>query len=139
MHAGVRLSLRNFPTVSTLHLTLACRCFCKDCLDFLVGPGTFERLKEVEPWSCYMCLRSQKHGVLKLRVDWSIRVQEFFANNSALQFVSKTFTPMSSMSHFLIMVTLQFALSLACCGLSSMYVLLLCDKGCIWIFISLNR
>nr|AYE92132.1 DNA (cytosine-5-)-methyltransferase 7 [Gobiocypris rarus] len=63
-----------------------CRCFCKDCLNVLVGPGTFDKLKDVDPWSCYICLPSKCYGVLKLRPDWSIRVQEFFANNSAFEF-----------------------------------------------------
>ncbi|RXN23285.1 DNA (cytosine-5-)-methyltransferase 3 duplicate a isoform X1 [Labeo rohita] len=63
-----------------------CRCFCKDCLNVLVGPGTFDKLKEVDPWSCYICLPSKCYGVLKLRPDWSVRVQEFFANNSAFEF-----------------------------------------------------
>ncbi|KAG1933029.1 DNA (cytosine-5)-methyltransferase 3B [Pimephales promelas] len=63
-----------------------CRCFCKDCLNVLVGPGTFEKLKEVDPWSCYICLPSKCYGVLKLRPDWSVRVQEYFANNSAFEF-----------------------------------------------------
>lgn len=64
------------------------RCFCKDCLNVLVGPGTFDKLKEVDPWSCYICLPSKCYGVLKLRPDWSVRVQEYFANNSAFEFVS---------------------------------------------------
>lgn len=63
-----------------------CRCFCKDCLNVLVGPETFDKLKEVDPWSCYICLPSKSYGVLKLRPDWSVRVQEFFANNSAFEF-----------------------------------------------------
>ncbi|MCJ8734989.1 hypothetical protein PDJAM_G00241590 [Pangasius djambal] len=63
-----------------------CRCYCKDCLNVLVGPGTFDKLKEVDPWSCYICLPPNKYGVLKLRPDWSVRVQEFFANNSAFEF-----------------------------------------------------
>ncbi|XP_043103315.1 DNA (cytosine-5-)-methyltransferase 3 beta, duplicate a [Puntigrus tetrazona] len=65
-----------------------CRCFCKDCLNTLVGPETFDKLKEVDPWSCYICLPSKCYGVLKLRPDWSVRVQEYFANNSAFEFVS---------------------------------------------------
>lgn len=64
------------------------RCFCKDCLNVLVGAGTFDKLKEVDPWSCYICLPSKCYGVLKLRPDWSVRVQEYFANNSAFEFVS---------------------------------------------------
>ncbi|XP_053360127.1 DNA (cytosine-5-)-methyltransferase 3 beta, duplicate a isoform X2 [Clarias gariepinus] len=63
-----------------------CRCYCKDCINILVGPGTFEKLIDVDPWSCYICLPPKKYGVLKLRPDWSVRVQEFFANNSALEF-----------------------------------------------------
>ncbi|XP_068453357.1 DNA (cytosine-5-)-methyltransferase 3 beta, duplicate a [Clinocottus analis] len=63
-----------------------CRCFCKDCMEILVGPGTFDKLKEIDPWSCYMCKPSQCDGNLKLRPDWSVKVQDFFANNSALAF-----------------------------------------------------
>ncbi|KAI4884077.1 hypothetical protein NFI96_030674 [Prochilodus magdalenae] len=66
--------------------TSCCRCFCKDCLNVLVGPETFDKLKDVDPWSCYICLPPKKYGVLKLRSDWSVRVQEFFANNSAFEF-----------------------------------------------------
>ncbi|XP_047196039.1 DNA (cytosine-5-)-methyltransferase 3 beta, duplicate a [Hippoglossus stenolepis] len=63
-----------------------CRCFCKDCLEILVGPGTFDKLKDVDPWSCFMCKPSQCEGNLKLRPDWSVKVQDFFANNSAMEF-----------------------------------------------------
>ncbi|XP_038578809.1 DNA (cytosine-5-)-methyltransferase 3 beta, duplicate a isoform X3 [Micropterus salmoides] len=63
-----------------------CRCFCKDCLDILVGPGTFDKLKDVDPWRCYMCNPSQCDGNLKLRPDWSVKVQDFFVNNSAMEF-----------------------------------------------------
>uniref|UniRef100_A0A3B3ZLC9 DNA (cytosine-5-)-methyltransferase n=1 Tax=Periophthalmus magnuspinnatus TaxID=409849 RepID=A0A3B3ZLC9_9GOBI len=63
-----------------------CRCFCKDCVEILVGPGTFDQLKEVDPWRCYMCQPSERQGFLKLRPDWSVRLQDFFANNSAFEF-----------------------------------------------------
>ncbi|XP_031701182.1 DNA (cytosine-5-)-methyltransferase 3 beta, duplicate a isoform X3 [Anarrhichthys ocellatus] len=63
-----------------------CRCFCKDCVEILVGPGTFDKLKDIDPWSCYMCKPSQCEGNLKLRPDWSVKVQDFFANNSAMAF-----------------------------------------------------
>ncbi|KAL6119361.1 uncharacterized protein ACO6RY_03947 [Pungitius sinensis] len=63
-----------------------CRCFCKDCLEILVGPGTFDELKDVDPWSCYMCKPSLCKGNLKLRPDWSVKVQDFFANDSAMAF-----------------------------------------------------
>ncbi|KAM6924485.1 DNA (cytosine-5-)-methyltransferase 3 beta, duplicate a [Xenentodon cancila] len=63
-----------------------CRCFCKDCLEILVDKGTFDRLKEVNPWSCFMCEPSQCEGNLKLRAEWSVKVQDFFANSSAMEF-----------------------------------------------------
>ncbi|XP_072222812.1 LOW QUALITY PROTEIN: uncharacterized protein [Leuresthes tenuis] len=63
-----------------------CRCFCKECLDILVGTGTFDRLKDVDPWSCYMCEPSQCKGNFKLRPNWSVKIQDLFANNSALAF-----------------------------------------------------
>ncbi|XP_062396865.1 uncharacterized protein LOC134087406 [Sardina pilchardus] len=63
-----------------------CRSYCVDCLNILVGAGTFDRLKEVDPWICYLCEPSSAGGALKPREDWSIRVQAFFANDSGLAF-----------------------------------------------------
>ncbi|XP_029012266.1 uncharacterized protein LOC114858816 [Betta splendens] len=63
-----------------------CRSYCEYCLNILVGPGTFDSLKELEPWICYLCQPCQPHGALVPREDWSIRVQELFANNSAIEF-----------------------------------------------------
>ncbi|MGH0129017.1 UNVERIFIED_CONTAM: hypothetical protein FKN15_075400 [Acipenser sinensis] len=69
-------------------LCLKCKvgCYCIDCLEFLVGPGTFEKVKEVEPWHCYLCLPSKRYGLLKQRPNWSVKVQEFFVNTSAMEF-----------------------------------------------------
>uniref|UniRef100_A0A8C2KVF8 DNA (cytosine-5-)-methyltransferase n=1 Tax=Cyprinus carpio TaxID=7962 RepID=A0A8C2KVF8_CYPCA len=64
-----------------------CRSYCVDCLDILMGEGTFNKLKNVDPWTCYLCAPESSSGALKPRHDWSIRVQEFFANNSAMEFV----------------------------------------------------
>lgn len=69
------------------------RCFCKDCLDILVGPGTFDKQKDVDPWSCYFCKPSLCDGNLKLRPDWSTKVQDFFVNNSAMEFVCTSLAP----------------------------------------------
>ena len=55
-----------------------------------MGPGTFDKLKDIDPWSCFMCKPSQCAGNLKLRPDWSVKVQDFFANNSAMEFVRAT-------------------------------------------------
>uniref|UniRef100_A0AAQ4PEG2 DNA (cytosine-5-)-methyltransferase n=1 Tax=Gasterosteus aculeatus aculeatus TaxID=481459 RepID=A0AAQ4PEG2_GASAC len=62
------------------------RCYCTDCLNILVGPGTFDSLKAVDPWICYLCQPHKPHGALIPREDWSIRVQELFANTSAMEF-----------------------------------------------------
>lgn len=70
-----------------MFLFLSPRCYCKDCLNILVGPETFDKLKDVDPWSCYICKPSQCEGNLKLRADWSVKVQDFFVNNSAMEFV----------------------------------------------------
>ncbi|XP_036960839.1 uncharacterized protein LOC119023197 isoform X2 [Acanthopagrus latus] len=63
-----------------------CRSYCGDCLNILVGPGTFDALKLVEPWICFMCQPHRPHGALVPREDWSIRVQALFANDSAMAF-----------------------------------------------------
>ncbi|KAL3064668.1 hypothetical protein OYC64_000832 [Pagothenia borchgrevinki] len=63
-----------------------CRSYCADCMDILVGAGTFDSLKELDPWICFLCQPHRPHGALIPREDWSIRVQELFANNSAMEF-----------------------------------------------------
>ncbi|XP_054466005.1 LOW QUALITY PROTEIN: uncharacterized protein LOC129100411 [Anoplopoma fimbria] len=63
-----------------------CRSYCTDCLNILMGPGTFDSLTLLDPWICYLCQPHQHHGALIPREDWSIRVQEMFANNSAMEF-----------------------------------------------------
>lgn len=70
-------------------LSSGSRSYCRDCLDILVGAGTFEALRDLDPWICYLCQPRQPHGALVPRADWSIRVQELFANNSGMAFVSR--------------------------------------------------
>ncbi|XP_061591518.1 DNA (cytosine-5)-methyltransferase 3B-like [Cololabis saira] len=62
------------------------RSYCEDCLNILAGPGTYASLKVLDPWICYLCQPHKPHGALVPREDWSIRVQELFANNSAMEF-----------------------------------------------------
>ncbi|KAM4736751.1 uncharacterized protein FYW61_004416 [Anableps anableps] len=62
------------------------RSYCGDCLNILAGPGTFDSLKVVDPWICYLCQPHQPHGALVPREDWRFRIQELFANNSAMEF-----------------------------------------------------
>ncbi|XP_038550948.1 DNA (cytosine-5)-methyltransferase 3C-like, partial [Micropterus salmoides] len=60
--------------------------YCADCMNILVSPGTFDSLKLLDPWICCLCQPHRPHGALIPRKDWSIRVQELFANNSAMEF-----------------------------------------------------
>uniref|UniRef100_A0A8D3B2L4 DNA (cytosine-5-)-methyltransferase n=1 Tax=Scophthalmus maximus TaxID=52904 RepID=A0A8D3B2L4_SCOMX len=70
---------------SLLHFNIL-QSYCADCLNILAGPGTFHSLKPLDPWICFLCQPHRSHGALTPREDWSIRVQEFFANNSAMEF-----------------------------------------------------
>lgn len=63
------------------------RCFCVECLDVLVGRGTSARVKEQEPWNCYMCQPQQNCGVLQHRQDWNTRLQDFFTSDKGQEFV----------------------------------------------------
>nr|XP_061802999.1 DNA (cytosine-5)-methyltransferase 3C-like [Nerophis lumbriciformis] len=63
-----------------------CRCYCKECVEILVGKGTFAELKDIDPWSCYICQPEQCKERLQIRPDWSVKIQNFFANNSGMQF-----------------------------------------------------
>uniref|UniRef100_A0A669BX55 DNA (cytosine-5-)-methyltransferase n=1 Tax=Oreochromis niloticus TaxID=8128 RepID=A0A669BX55_ORENI len=63
-----------------------CRCFCVDCLDILVDPGASDQARYLDPWRCYMCQPLLQYGVLKRRHDWSLKLQEFFANDNGQEF-----------------------------------------------------
>lgn len=75
--------LHHLPLLSSWFL----RSYCRDCLNILVGAGTFDSLKDLDPWICYLCQPQQPHGALLPRADWSIRVQELFVNDSSIAFV----------------------------------------------------
>ncbi|TRY89877.1 hypothetical protein DNTS_030354 [Danionella cerebrum] len=70
-----------------------CRCFCVDCLDLLVGAGAANSARDLDPWRCYMCQPLQQYGVLKKRHDWSLKLQEFFVNDSGQEFESPKIYP----------------------------------------------
>ncbi|KAI1233393.1 hypothetical protein IHE44_0004569, partial [Lamprotornis superbus] len=57
------------------------------CLDVLVGRGTSARVKEQEPWNCYMCQPQQNRGVLQRRQDWNTRLQDFFTSDKGQEYV----------------------------------------------------
>ncbi|MEQ2187433.1 hypothetical protein GOODEAATRI_004675, partial [Goodea atripinnis] len=92
LQVGMSVSLKHPPgQSSSLPCTLfscrmICRSYCEDCLNILAGPGTFDSLKVLDPWICYLCQPHQPHGALVPREDWRFCVQELFANNSAMEF-----------------------------------------------------
>lgn len=53
----------------------------------LVGRGTSARVKEQEPWNCYMCQPQQSRGVLQSRQDWNTRLQDFFTSDKGQEYV----------------------------------------------------
>lgn len=63
-----------------------CRCFCVDCLDILVSPGSSNNARFLDPWWCYMCQPPLLYGVLKQRYNWSLKLQEFFDNDNGQEF-----------------------------------------------------
>uniref|UniRef100_A0A4W3JQ06 DNA (cytosine-5-)-methyltransferase n=1 Tax=Callorhinchus milii TaxID=7868 RepID=A0A4W3JQ06_CALMI len=63
-----------------------CRCFCVDCIDILVGPGSSEEAKVQDPWRCYMCLPHESYGVLRRRSDWTLKLQQFFASDNGQEY-----------------------------------------------------
>uniref|UniRef100_A0ACB8F6V4 DNA (Cytosine-5)-methyltransferase 3B n=1 Tax=Sphaerodactylus townsendi TaxID=933632 RepID=A0ACB8F6V4_9SAUR len=69
------------------------RCFCVDCLEALVGPGSSVTAKEQEPWSCYMCQPQKRFGVLQRRHDWSTRLNEFFTNDQEQEYETPKIYP----------------------------------------------
>uniref|UniRef100_A0A3B5BJK6 DNA (cytosine-5-)-methyltransferase n=1 Tax=Stegastes partitus TaxID=144197 RepID=A0A3B5BJK6_9TELE len=71
-----------------------CRCFCVDCLDILVDPGASNSARYQDPWRCFMCQPLLQYGVLKRRHDWSLKLQEFFANDKGQEFVSPDSNPL---------------------------------------------
>ncbi|KAM7150298.1 DNA (cytosine-5)-methyltransferase 3B isoform 3-T9 [Macrochelys suwanniensis] len=66
--------------------TSCCRCFCVECLEVLVGPGTSAKAKEQEPWSCYMCQPQKCYGVLQRRPDWNVQLQDFFTSDKGQEY-----------------------------------------------------
>ncbi|XP_046729578.1 DNA (cytosine-5)-methyltransferase 3A-like isoform X3 [Silurus meridionalis] len=74
-----------------------CRCFCVECVDLLVGPGSAQAAINEDPWNCYMCSSKGVFGMLRRRDDWTSRLQLFFANNHDQDFEPpKIYTPVAA-------------------------------------------
>ncbi|XP_077443354.1 DNA (cytosine-5)-methyltransferase 3A-like isoform X4 [Stigmatopora argus] len=74
-----------------------CRCFCVECVDLLVGPGSAAAAIKEDPWNCYMCGPRNTYGLLRRRDDWPCRLQHFFANNHEQDFEpAKLYAPVAA-------------------------------------------
>ncbi|XP_028360566.1 LOW QUALITY PROTEIN: DNA (cytosine-5)-methyltransferase 3-like [Phyllostomus discolor] len=54
------------------------RCYCFECVDVLVGPGTSERVHATSNWVCFLCLPSSRDGLLQRRRKWWERLKAFY-------------------------------------------------------------
>uniref|UniRef100_A0A8C3SX16 PHD-type domain-containing protein n=1 Tax=Chelydra serpentina TaxID=8475 RepID=A0A8C3SX16_CHESE len=59
-----------------------CRCYCLECLDVLVGPGTAEKVKAMNTWLCFMCLPLSSIGLLKRKKRWRVKLKCFYDQES---------------------------------------------------------
>uniref|UniRef100_A0A8C8SAI7 PHD-type domain-containing protein n=1 Tax=Pelusios castaneus TaxID=367368 RepID=A0A8C8SAI7_9SAUR len=58
------------------------RCYCLECLDVLVSPGTAEKVKAMNTWLCFMCLPLSSHGLLKRKKRWRAKLKCFYDQES---------------------------------------------------------
>uniref|UniRef100_A0A8C9PWA1 PHD-type domain-containing protein n=1 Tax=Spermophilus dauricus TaxID=99837 RepID=A0A8C9PWA1_SPEDA len=53
------------------------RCYCLECVDTLVGPGTVGRIHAMSSWVCFLCLPFSRSGLLQRRRKWRERLKAF--------------------------------------------------------------
>lgn len=54
------------------------RCYCFECVDTLVGPGTSGKVQAMSNWVCFLCLPSPRNGLLQRRRKWRERLKAFY-------------------------------------------------------------
>ncbi|KAK2488852.1 hypothetical protein MC885_021581 [Smutsia gigantea] len=53
------------------------RCYCFECVDTLVSPGTSGRVQAMSNWVCFLCLPFPSSGLLQRRRKWRARLKAF--------------------------------------------------------------
>ncbi|XP_069885010.1 DNA (cytosine-5)-methyltransferase 3-like [Dipodomys merriami] len=53
------------------------RCYCVECVDVLVSPGTAERVQSMSFWVCFLCLPFSSSGLLQRRRKWRDQLKAF--------------------------------------------------------------
>nr|Q1LZ50.1 RecName: Full=DNA (cytosine-5)-methyltransferase 3-like [Rattus norvegicus]CAE52320.1 TPA: putative DNA (cytosine-5) methyltransferase 3-like protein [Rattus norvegicus] len=59
------------------------RCYCFECVDILVGPGTSERINAMACWVCFLCLPFSRSGLLQRRKKWRHQLKAFHDREGA--------------------------------------------------------
>ncbi|XP_075399016.1 DNA (cytosine-5)-methyltransferase 3-like, partial [Tenrec ecaudatus] len=54
------------------------RCYCFECVDTLVSPGTSEKVQTMSNWVCFLCLPFPNNGLLNRRRKWRDRVKALY-------------------------------------------------------------
>lgn len=54
------------------------RCYCFECVDTLVGPGTSGKVQALNNWVCFLCLPLPSSGLLRRRPKWRGRLKAFY-------------------------------------------------------------
>uniref|UniRef100_A0A8C2VAL2 DNA methyltransferase 3 like n=1 Tax=Chinchilla lanigera TaxID=34839 RepID=A0A8C2VAL2_CHILA len=53
------------------------RCYCFECLDALLGPGTSDKVHSMHHWVCFLCLPFRGSGLLRRRRKWRDQLKAF--------------------------------------------------------------
>ncbi|XP_075860770.1 DNA (cytosine-5)-methyltransferase 3-like [Microcebus murinus] len=53
------------------------RCYCFECVDSLVSPGTSEKVHAMSNWVCFLCLPFSRSGLLQRRRKWRAGLKAF--------------------------------------------------------------
>ncbi|ELV10340.1 DNA (cytosine-5)-methyltransferase 3-like protein [Tupaia chinensis] len=54
------------------------RCYCFECVDTLVSPGTSEKVHAMSNWVCFLCLPFPSSGLLRRRRKWRGQLKAFY-------------------------------------------------------------
>lgn len=54
------------------------RCYCFECVDTLVSPGTSGRVHTMSNWVCFLCLPFPRSGLLQRRRKWRAGLKAFY-------------------------------------------------------------
>uniref|UniRef100_A0A2K5QY77 DNA methyltransferase 3 like n=1 Tax=Cebus imitator TaxID=2715852 RepID=A0A2K5QY77_CEBIM len=58
------------------------RCYCFECVDILVGPGTSGKVHAMSNWVCFLCLPFSRSGLLQRRKKWRSHLKAFYDQES---------------------------------------------------------